>query len=91
MSVDRHERASAAPSVEPSVAETASEGDWMMAAIGEDEGDGEDDPGDLQLPSNDPHGGGGGDYAAEAKYARIRPHACEHRRLSAVCAAVSLT
>ena len=68
MSVDRHERASAAPSVEPSVAETASEGDWLMAAIGEDEGDGEDDLGDLLLPSNDPHGGDGGDDAAEAEY-----------------------
>ncbi|KAF8267094.1 hypothetical protein EI94DRAFT_1771950 [Lactarius quietus] len=68
MSVDRHERASAAPSVEPSVAESASEGDWLMAAIGEDEGDGEDDLGELQLPGNDPHGGDGGDYAAEVEY-----------------------
>ena len=68
LSVDRLERASAAPSVEPSVAETASEGDWLMAAIGEDEGDGEDDLGDLQLPGNDPHGGEGGDYPAEVEY-----------------------
>ena len=54
MSVDRFERASTAPSAEPSVAETASEGDWLMAAIGEDEGDGEDDGGEPQLSGNDP-------------------------------------
>lgn len=68
MSDDRLERASAAPSIEPSVAETASEGDWLMAAIGEDEGDGEDEAGDHELPGNDPHGGDGGDYAAEVEY-----------------------
>lgn len=54
MSVDRFERASTAASAEPSVAETASEGDWLMAAIGEDEGDGEDDGGEPQLSGNDP-------------------------------------
>lgn len=68
LSVDRLERASAAPSVEPSVAETASEGDWLMAAIGEDEGDGEDDLGELQLPGNDSHGGDGGEYPTEVEY-----------------------
>jgi len=68
MSDDRLERASTAPSVEPSVAETASEGDWLMAAIGEDEGDGEDEIGDHVLPGNDPNSGDGGDYAAEVEY-----------------------
>ncbi|KAI9433300.1 hypothetical protein H4582DRAFT_1988316 [Lactarius indigo] len=68
MSDDRLERASAAPSIEPSVAETASEGDWLMAAIGEDEGDGEDEAGDPELPGNDPHSGDGGDYTAEVEY-----------------------
>ena len=68
MSADRLERASAAPSVEPSVTETASEGDWLMAAIGEDEGDGDDEVGDLQLTGNDPISGDGGDYAAEVEY-----------------------
>ncbi|KAH8996970.1 hypothetical protein EDB86DRAFT_2803849 [Lactarius hatsudake] len=71
MSDDRLERASAAPSIEPSVAETASEGDWLMAAIGEDEGDGEDEAGDHELPGNDPHSGEGGDYAAELT---VAPH-----------------
>ncbi|KAH9967710.1 hypothetical protein BGW80DRAFT_674688 [Lactifluus volemus] len=68
MSDDRFERASAAPSVEPSVAETASEGDWLMAAIEEDEGDGEDDGGELQLPGDDPISKDGSGYVAESEY-----------------------
>ena len=67
MSVDRFERASTAASVEPSVTETASEGDWLMAAIGEDEGDGEDDGGELQLSGNDPNSRDGA-YVAEGEY-----------------------
>jgi 20S proteasome subunit alpha 6 len=68
MSDDRFERASAAPSLEPSVAETASEGDWLMAAIGEDEGDGGEDGGELQLPGNDPISRDGSGYIAEGEY-----------------------
>ena len=41
-------------SAKPSVAETASKGDWLMAAIGEDEGDGGDNGGELQLSRNNP-------------------------------------
>ena len=36
-------------SAEPSIAETTSEGDWLMATIGEDEGDREDAGGEPQL------------------------------------------
>ena len=68
MSDDRFERASAAPSVEPSVAETASEGDWLMAAIGEDEGDGEGEGGELHSSSNDPISRDGSGYVAEGEY-----------------------
>jgi 20S proteasome subunit alpha 6 len=68
ISDDRFERASAAPSVEPSVAETASEGDWLMAAIGEDEGDGEDNEGELQLSGNGPISRDGSSYVAEGEY-----------------------
>ena len=68
MSIDRFERASTAASAEPSVAETASEGDWLMAAIGEDEGDGEDDGGELQLSGNDPNSRDGSTYVAEGDY-----------------------
>ena len=53
MSIDRFKRASSAGSAEPSVAETAGKGDWLMAAIGEDEGNGEDGGGELQLSGND--------------------------------------
>jgi hypothetical protein len=41
------------PGAEPSVAKTASKGDWLMATIGEDEGDGEDDSSEPQLSEND--------------------------------------
>lgn len=68
MSIDRFERASTAASAEPSVAETASEGDWLMAAIGEDEGDGDDDGGELQLSGNDPNSRDGSTYVAEGDY-----------------------
>jgi len=68
MSVDRFERASTAASAEPSVAETASEGDWLLAAIGEDEDDGEDDGGELQLSGNDPNSRDGSTYVAEGEY-----------------------
>jgi hypothetical protein len=44
-----------AASAKPNVAEKASEGDWRITAIGEDDGDGEDDEGELQLPGNDPN------------------------------------
>ena len=46
-----------AVSAEPSIAEMTSEGDWLMAAIGEDEGDGDedDDGGELQLSGIDPN------------------------------------
>ena len=67
MSVDRLERASTAPSAEPSVTETASEGDWLMAAIGEDEGDGEDEAVDPELRGNND----GGDYPAEPEYGEL--------------------
>ena len=67
MSIDRFERASTAASAEPSVAETASEGDWLMAAIGEDEGDGEDGGGELQLSGNDLHSRDG-TYISEGEY-----------------------
>jgi 20S proteasome subunit alpha 6 len=67
MSVDRFERASTAASAEPSVAETGSEGDWLMAAIGEDEGDGEDDGGEPQLPGNDPISTDESTYVAEGE------------------------
>ena len=66
MSIDRFERASTAASAEPSVAETASEGDWLMAAIGEDEGDGEDV--ELQLSGNDPNSRDGSTYVPEGEY-----------------------
>ena len=68
MSVDRFERASTAASAEPSVAETASEGDWLMAAIGEDDGDGEDDGGEPQLSGNDPIGRDESTCVAEGGY-----------------------
>jgi 20S proteasome subunit alpha 6 len=67
MSIDRFERASTAASAEPSVAETASEGDWLMAAIGEDEGDGEDGGGELQLSGSDLNSRDG-TYVAEGEY-----------------------
>ncbi|KAI0921931.1 hypothetical protein AcW1_004221 [Taiwanofungus camphoratus] len=41
-SMDGTETAAGRDSVAPSVAETASEGDWLMAAIGGDEGEGEE-------------------------------------------------
>jgi hypothetical protein len=53
MSIDRFEQVSTAASAEPSIAEMASEGNWLVAIIGEDEGDGEDDRGELQLSGND--------------------------------------
>jgi 20S proteasome subunit alpha 6 len=68
MSIDRFERASTAASAEPSVAETASEGDWLMAAIGEDEGDGEDGGGELQLSGNDLNSRDGSTCLAEGEY-----------------------
>jgi 20S proteasome subunit alpha 6 len=68
MSIDRFERASTAASAEPSVAETASEGDWLMAAIGEDEGDGEDDGGEPPLSGNDLNSRDGSTYVAEGEY-----------------------
>lgn len=68
MSIDRFERASTAASAEPSVAETASEGDWLMAAIGEDEGDGEDGGGELQLSGNDLNSRDGSTCVAEGEY-----------------------
>ena len=43
-----------AAKVKPNVAEKASEGDWHITAIGEDDGDGGDDEGELQLSGNDP-------------------------------------
>ncbi len=46
MNVDRFERASTALSTKPSIAEMASEGNWLMATIGEDEANGEDDGGE---------------------------------------------
>jgi 20S proteasome subunit alpha 6 len=67
MSIDRFERASTAASAEPSVAETASEGDWLMAAIGEDEGDGEDGEGELELSGNDLNDRDG-TYVTEGEY-----------------------
>jgi 20S proteasome subunit alpha 6 len=71
MSVDRFERASTAPSAEPSVAETGSEGDWLMAAIEEDEGDGEDDGGELPLPGNGPINRDETAYVAEGEYGEL--------------------
>jgi 20S proteasome subunit alpha 6 len=71
MSVDRFERASTAPSAEPSVAETASEGDWLMAAIGEDEADGEDDGGEPQLSANDSVSRDG-TYVADGEYGEFK-------------------
>ena len=71
MSIDRFERASTAASAEPSVAETASEGDWLMAAIGEDEGDDEDDGVVLQLSGNDLHSRDGSTYVAEGEYGEL--------------------
>jgi 20S proteasome subunit alpha 6 len=68
MSIDRFERASTAASVEPSVAETASEGDWLMAAIGEDEGDGEDGGGEPQLSGNDLDSRDGSASVVEGEY-----------------------
>ena len=68
MSIDRFERASTAASADPSVAETASEGDWLMAAIGEDEGDAEDDGGELHLSGNDSNSRDGSAYVAEGEY-----------------------
>ncbi|KAI0069155.1 hypothetical protein BV25DRAFT_1910854 [Artomyces pyxidatus] len=50
VSVDRVDRASVAPSV----AETASEGDWLMAAIGEDEGDADGEV-ELHVSEIGPH------------------------------------
>ncbi len=67
-SIDRFERASTTASAAPSVAETASEGDWLMAAIGEDEGDGEDGGGEPQLSGNDLNGKDGSTYVAESEY-----------------------
>ena len=67
MSIDRFERASTAASAEPSVAETASEGDWLMAAIGEDEGDGEDGEGEF-LSANDLNSRDGSTYVTEGEY-----------------------
>ena len=46
MNVDRFKRVSTAPSAKPSIAEMASEGNWLMATIGEDEANGEDDGGE---------------------------------------------
>ncbi len=67
-SIDRFERASTAASAEPSVAETASEGDWLMAAIGEDEGDGEDGGSEPQLSGNDLNTKDGSTYVVECEY-----------------------
>jgi len=72
MSDDRFERTSTAPSAEPSIAETASEGDWLMAAIGEDEGDGEDGGGELHLSGNDPPSNDGSTYVAEGDYGEFK-------------------
>ena len=68
MSIDRFERASTAASAEPSVAETASEGDWLMAAIGEDDGDAEDGGGELQLSENDLNNRDTNTYVGEGEY-----------------------
>ncbi|TFY81477.1 hypothetical protein EWM64_g2539 [Hericium alpestre] len=50
--VDRHSAA-------PSIAETASEGDWLMAAIVEDEGDDADGEDDLHVTQIEPQDGDG--------------------------------
>ena len=75
MSIDRFERASTAASAEPSVAETASEGDWLMAAIGEDEGDGEDGGGELQLSGNDLNSRDASTYVGESEYGEFKSSA----------------
>ncbi|TFY60714.1 hypothetical protein EVG20_g7320, partial [Dentipellis fragilis] len=69
----QHERAMSVEgidrdSVAPSVAETTSEGDWLMAAIGEDEGDDADGEGDLHVSEVDPQADGDGSgYVAETE------------------------
>ena len=86
MSDDRFERASTAASAEPSVAETASEGDWLMAAIGEDEGDGENDGDEHQPSGNDPtNSGDGSTCVAEGEYGEFLSlhfpwSLCRHRQ-----------
>jgi hypothetical protein len=71
MNVDRFEWASTAPSIEPSVAEMASEGDWLMATIGEDKADGEDDGSEPQLSANDSFSRDGA-YIADGEYCEFK-------------------
>jgi hypothetical protein len=71
MNVDRFKQASTAPSAELSVAEMASEGDWLMATIGEDKADGEDDGSEPQLSANDSFNRDGA-YVANGEYREFK-------------------
>jgi len=71
MNVDRFEWVSTAPSAEPSIAEMASEGDWLMAAIGEDKANGEDDGSEPQLSANDSFSRDGA-YIADGEYCEFK-------------------
>ncbi|KAA1466011.1 hypothetical protein DENSPDRAFT_862187 [Dentipellis sp. KUC8613] len=80
----QHERAMSVEgvdrdSVAPSVAETTSEGDWLMAAIGEDEGDEADGEGDLHVSEVDPQADGDGSgYVAETEDGNIGGTGSDH-------------
>ena len=58
-------------SVAPSVAETASEGDWLMAAINEDDGDGGEHLHVSEVEHFLDHGDGDGDYGKRPSIAGI--------------------
>lgn len=87
------ETAAGRDSVAPSVTETASEGDWLMAAIGEEDADGEDVEEHLHGPEvetyDDPNVGHDGEHHDHGEYGKptfLRRSSCPLRSEAPLCA-----